>query len=131
MNIVPIRVPPLRERAEDVPLLVGHFLSRLSLSSGWPEMAIDKPAMNALQTYSWPGNIRELRNVLERAVLLADSHELTVRHLQFHSSTLIAQPEANSQPGNLKQMERCKRKAAASSALRGVSVLAAVRFTLR
>ncbi len=77
VSTVPLRVPPLRERTEDIPMLVQHFLSRLSQDCGRGEVAADQSAMDALQRYSWPGNIRELRNVLERAVLIAEHNQLT------------------------------------------------------
>ncbi len=106
VNTVPLRVPPLRERTEDIPLLVQHFLSRLSQDCGRGEVVADKSAMDALQQYSWPGNIRELRNVLERAVLIADHNHLTAHHLQFQNSTHTGQLPICSATGTLKQMER-------------------------
>ena len=66
----------------------------------------DKSAMDALQQYSWPGNIRELRNVLERAVLIAEHNHLTAHHLQFQNSTYIGQSPLRNVTGTLKQMER-------------------------
>ncbi len=105
VNIVPLRVPPLRERAEDIPMLAQYFLAHLAHDVGRGEMTLEKSAMDALQEYSWPGNIRELRNVLERAVLLTDRNHLTVHQLQLQSSTLTAQPQV-SNTGTLKQLER-------------------------
>jgi DNA-binding NtrC family response regulator len=104
VNTVPLRVPSLRERTEDIPTLVEHFLSRLSQDCGRGEVVADKSAMDALQQYSWPGNIRELRNVLERAVLIAEHNHLTANHLQFQNST--RQLPMRSVTGTLKQMER-------------------------
>jgi DNA-binding NtrC family response regulator len=106
VNTVPLRVPPLRERTADIPMLVQHFLNRLSQDCGRGEMVADKSAMDALQQYSWPGNIRELRNVLERAVLIADHNHLTANHLQFQNSTHAGQSPMRSVTGTLKQMER-------------------------
>ena len=105
VNIVPLRVPPLRERVEDIPTLAQHFLDRLAQDRGRGEMTLEKSAMDALQEYSWPGNIRELRNVLERAVLLTERKHLTVHQLQLQSSILNRQPQLSSS-GTLKQMER-------------------------
>ena len=102
VNIVPLRVPALRERAEDIPLLAQHFLNHLAQDCGRGEMALDKSGMDALQHYSWPGNIRELRNVLERAVLLTERNRLTVHQLQLQGTTLT---EASG-TGTLKQVER-------------------------
>jgi DNA-binding NtrC family response regulator len=71
LNVIPIRIPPLRERGEDIPLLVEHFTSRLATSLGKPELRVDESAMEVLTGYSWPGNVRELENTIERAVVLA------------------------------------------------------------
>jgi DNA-binding NtrC family response regulator len=105
VNIVPLRVPPLRERVEDIPMLAQHFLDHLAQDCARGEMTLEKSAMDALQQYSWPGNIRELRNVLERAVLLTERKHLTVHQLQLQGSSLTAQPQVSS-TGTLKQMER-------------------------
>jgi len=105
VNIVPLRIPPLRERVEDIPMLAQCFLACLAQNCGRGEMTLEKSAMSALQEYFWPGNIRELRNVLERAVLLTERKHLTVHQLQLQSSALTAQPQATT-TGTLKQMER-------------------------
>src|SRR4029434_648521 len=67
LNVFPIHVPPLRERREDVPLLVWRFVDECSQALGTPVDTIDQTSMAALQAYAWPGNARELRNVIERA----------------------------------------------------------------
>ena len=64
-------LPPLRERQEDLPALVEHFARQVAAQNGWKEKLFDAGAMEELQSYSWPGNIRELRNVVERLILLA------------------------------------------------------------
>ena len=71
LNVFPIRVPALRERAEDIPILAEYWASRCSRNVGKTIRGIDESAMAALCAYSWPGNIRELQNVVERAVILA------------------------------------------------------------
>ena len=71
LNVIPIRIPPLRERREDIPLLVDHFITRLSASLGKPGVRVDDAALEVLTGYSWPGNVRELENTIERAVVLA------------------------------------------------------------
>ena len=106
VSTVPLRVPPLRERTEDIPMLVQYFLSRLSQDSGQGELVADKSAIDALQHYSWPGNIRELRNVLERAVLIVEHNQLTARHLQFQNSPHAGPSPMRGVTGTLKQMER-------------------------
>ncbi len=71
LNVVPIRVPSLAERSEDIPSLVGHFMKRLSVASGLAMREISDEAMAVLQAYSWPGNVRQLRNIVERLLILA------------------------------------------------------------
>lgn len=79
LNIIPILMPPLRERTEDVPLLVHHFLKKLT-QVGEP-MDVSAEAMQVLMRYPWPGNVRELQNIVERAVVLSDSNTITVDSL--------------------------------------------------
>ena len=78
LNVFPIDVPPLRERTEDIPLLVWRFVDEFSKSFAKRIDAIPRENMEALQRYPWPGNIRELRNVVERAMILAVGHTLTI-----------------------------------------------------
>jgi len=69
--VFPVELPPLRQRAEDLPALVEHFARQVSAQNGWKPVPFAEEAINALQQYAWPGNIRELRNVVERLLLLA------------------------------------------------------------
>ena len=78
LNVFPIEVPPLRERVEDIPLLVWRFVEEFSKTLGKRIDAISKDSMTALQQYSWPGNIRELRNVVERGMILATGKRLSL-----------------------------------------------------
>jgi DNA-binding NtrC family response regulator len=78
LNVFPIQVPPLRERGEDIPLLVWRFVDEFSKSFGKRVEVIPRENMAALQRYSWPGNIRELRNVVERAMIVAEGPQLTI-----------------------------------------------------
>ena len=71
-NVVNITVPPLREHVEDIPLLAGHFLERKSLLCNKPVETFSRPAMEQLIAYRWPGNVQELENIIERAVVLAE-----------------------------------------------------------
>ena len=71
LNVVPVRVPSLAERRDDIPLLVGHFMKRLSAAAGLPMREIGDDAMAMLQTHNWPGNVRQLRNIVERLLILA------------------------------------------------------------
>ena len=76
-------VPPLRERQEDIALLAGHFAGRMALELGWDEIPVfSDEAVEALQVYQWPGNIRELKNVVERAVYRSDSAIIT--NIEFY-----------------------------------------------
>ena len=71
LNVVPVRLPPLRERREDIPELVEHFLARFAAERRMPAPSISEEAMAALQAHDWPGNIRQLRNIIERTIILA------------------------------------------------------------
>ena len=75
--VFPLRLPPLRERREDIPALVEHFVLQVSTANGWKPMRFTPGATAALQEYGWPGNVRELRNAVERLMLLASSDEVT------------------------------------------------------
>jgi two-component system response regulator AtoC len=81
LNVVRIEVPPLRERREDIPLLVDHFLMRFRDLLGKPVRGIAEDALERLILYPWPGNARELENVIERAVILADAERVGLREL--------------------------------------------------
>src|SRR5262245_9995751 len=76
LNVVPLTVPPLRERTDDIPLLVTYFLSRFAKKFGRPIEAVARETMERLVRYPWPGNIRELQNVIERAVVLSSGSVL-------------------------------------------------------
>jgi formate hydrogenlyase transcriptional activator len=78
LNVFPIHVPPLRERVEDIPLLVWRFVEEFCKAFGKRIDSIDKDNLAALQQYSWPGNIRELRNAVERAMIVTTSRRLTI-----------------------------------------------------
>ncbi|MBI2584290.1 MAG: sigma-54-dependent Fis family transcriptional regulator [Rhodospirillales bacterium] len=71
LNVVPIEIPPLRARPEDIPLLARHFMERTAAVSGQPQREISADALVLLQAYSWPGNVRELRNAIERLLIMA------------------------------------------------------------
>ncbi len=81
IRIVPLRLPPLRERREDIPLLVQHLVDKHALRLGRPPLRPDAEAMKALLDNPWPGNVRELEHALERALLLARGEQLTLADL--------------------------------------------------
>jgi PAS domain S-box-containing protein len=78
LNVFPIEMPPLRQRREDIPLLVEYFIDRYSSKTGKKIRSIEKSTLERLKSYSWPGNIRELQNVIERSIVLCDSDTFTV-----------------------------------------------------
>jgi DNA-binding NtrC family response regulator len=82
LKVVPIRVPPLRERREDILPLAKHFLAQFNRQFGKNFEAIDSSAEQVLMSYPWPGNIRELRNLFERIVLLSQGNRIVTEHLR-------------------------------------------------
>jgi PAS domain S-box-containing protein len=78
LNVFPIKLPPLRERKEDVPLLVNYFVDRYSKRAGKKIKHIQRKALEALQDYSWPGNVRELQNVIERSLIIGETNEFSI-----------------------------------------------------
>jgi DNA-binding NtrC family response regulator len=81
LTVFAMHLPPLRERREDVPLLVQHFIEKFSRETGKHIQGVSPAAMEVLQSYGWPGNIRELRNTVERAMILVDGDVITEEHL--------------------------------------------------
>jgi transcriptional regulator with PAS, ATPase and Fis domain len=77
LNVIPIHIPPLRERKDDIPLLVDHFLSLYCESAERPAKSLSPEAFDILMRYDWPGNVRELENALERAVILQEDRVIT------------------------------------------------------
>jgi formate hydrogenlyase transcriptional activator len=93
LNVFPIELPPLRERKEDIPILVNYFVNRYAQRAGKKIESIQKKSLEALQGYSWPGNVRELQNVIERSLIIVDTNEFSVdknwlSH-EFQSSTRV------------------------------------------
>jgi two-component system nitrogen regulation response regulator NtrX len=91
LNVIPIFVPPLRERSEDIPLLVEHFIADLAIEYGKSAKTLTPAAMARLKTHRWPGNVRELRNVIERVVIMAPGDEITERDLAFLAGDSLAE----------------------------------------
>jgi DNA-binding NtrC family response regulator len=81
LNVIPINVPPLRERRGDIAMLCQHFLTRLSRNKGLEEKQMHREVLEGLMRYNWPGNVRELENLLERMVILANGPILQVEDL--------------------------------------------------
>ncbi len=105
VSTIPLRVPPLRERKEDVVVLARELSDRIAADLGRSEVALSPGAIAALGAYSWPGNVRELRNVLERAVLLCQGRTLEARDLRFMGA-VEAGPEEVDTSLTLEEVER-------------------------
>jgi formate hydrogenlyase transcriptional activator len=104
LNVFPVEVPPLRDRQDDIPLLVRHFVQQFSRRMGKVVDTIPTETMNALVRYHWPGNIRELQNLVERAVILSTGPVLRVPIDDLHLPP--APPAANRKAGTLEEAER-------------------------
>jgi formate hydrogenlyase transcriptional activator len=106
LNVFPVHVPSLRERTDDIPILVDYFISRFATRMGKRIRQIDRRTLDAMQRYSWPGNIRELQNVIERGVILADSEvfRLEPGTLSHESRTSQDSPGQES-PGTREQQK--------------------------
>jgi formate hydrogenlyase transcriptional activator len=103
LNVFPIRVPALRERAEDIPVLAEYWMSRHSRTVGKTIRRIDESAMAALCAYPWPGNIRELQNVVERAVILARGHVLSLGNFEMPHLGSDVTPANTERPSDERQ----------------------------
>ena len=100
LNVFPIEVPPLRERVNDIPVLVDYFASRLAARMGKKLAQIEKRSLETMQQYSWPGNIRELQNVIERCVILAEGGVLRLERGMLQSKAQPATDTGPKEPGN-------------------------------
>lgn len=95
LNVFPLTIPPLRDRKEDIPLLAKRFLDEQSNKLGKPLNTVAAESLNRMMAYHWPGNIRELQNVIERAAILSQGEELIITASQLHSDS---SPESDKQP---------------------------------
>jgi DNA-binding NtrC family response regulator len=124
LNVIPVVVPPLRQRREDVPLLVEHFVERLAVEMKKRIDGVSAEAMTALMAHDWPGNVRELRNVLERGAVVA-----TGPVIQLGDLGLPSKAEATPRPGTLASLEEVeKRHVAAVLAHTGGNVSQSARI---
>jgi len=96
LNVFPIQLPPLRDRVDDIPLLVEYLVDRYAKKAGMRIRSISKETLNLFQSYDWPGNIRELQNVVERAVILCDGETFFVDRTWLTPATL--RPSSSSVP---------------------------------
>ena len=125
LNVVPLRVPPLRERVGDLPLLVTFFVQKCAAKLGKHIKSVSDEAMQQLTSYMWPGNVRELQNVIERAVILSPGNTLVLaeklrppapppgssrpevaQHQHLNVESRVSSPDANKDEGSLEDVER-------------------------
>ncbi|WP_313670981.1 sigma-54 dependent transcriptional regulator [Sandarakinorhabdus sp.] len=92
LNVVPVRLPPLSERREDVAELARYFLARYAAERGMPTPDLSEDAVAALQTYDWPGNVRQLRNVIERTMIMAPTTSMAILDIDMLPSEVTAEP---------------------------------------
>ena len=134
LNVIPIHIPPLRERKEDIPSLAEHFRQRYAIENGRPMEPLSPSVLAALGEYAWPGNVRELQNAIERAVVLAPGNKLEVDEFSFpgivrkrdggnsdglHAGMTVAQMEKELV---LKTLEHCGDNRTRAAEMLGISV---------
>jgi formate hydrogenlyase transcriptional activator len=106
LNVVPIEVPPLRERVADIPLLVEYFIVRFGKRAGKKFGTIDRKSLKAFQSYVWPGNVRELQNVIERAVILSEGETFTVDEAWLKRELRATPKRSSTLHGSLLKQEK-------------------------
>lgn len=90
LNVVEVRIPALRERNEDIPLLAEYFLQRITRKNGMARIRLSQEAISALQSHNWPGNVRELENTIARACALASSSVLLPADIPLASAPIVS-----------------------------------------
>jgi len=104
LNVIPFTVPPLRDRAEDIPALAKHFLHEFSTAYGRKPKELAEDAVEALMNYGWPGNVRELRNLMERLVILHPQRRIEPRHLALDGNRKNQSPKSWDSFGSLHEV---------------------------
>lgn len=138
LSVVPVHIPPLRERKDDIPGLVQHFMDKINAENGYSVDGVDPEAMDLLSRYPWPGNIRQLENAMERAMVFCKAGYLGVSHFDLQGGGLVATRVASTegsvvlQPGMtvaqaeqlliLKTLEDCKGNRTRASELLDISI---------
>ena len=113
LNVFPIEVPPLRERQEDIPVLVEYFIDRYAQKAGKSIRGVSKKSLALLQSYPWPGNIRELQNVIERSIIVCDTENFTVDESWLSQQAVASEPKGHLKLSrNLAAQERAMIEAA-------------------
>jgi PAS domain S-box-containing protein len=93
LHVFPIEIPPLRERREDIPLLVEYFIERYARKAGKPVTTVEKRTLQVLQSYPWPGNIRELQNVVERSIIVCETENFSVDESWLSRQPVATEPK--------------------------------------
>jgi DNA-binding NtrC family response regulator len=93
LNVFPIEIAPLRERREDIPLLVEYFIDRYARKAGKNIRGVNKKTLQLLQSYPWPGNIRELQNVIERSVILCETETFSIDESWLPKQPSLTEPK--------------------------------------
>ncbi len=106
LNVIPLTIPPLRERREDIPVLIKHFIAKHARLNSRPVKGITAEGMNLLMRYDYPGNVRELENIIERAVILARDEYITTAELPLSSSYQPATVTGNTLPEQVEELEK-------------------------
>jgi formate hydrogenlyase transcriptional activator len=106
INVFPIEVPPLRDRKEDIPMLVKYFIDRYGRKAGKQIVSVSNKTLEALQSYPWPGNIRELQNVVERSVIVCDTENFSVDESWLSAETVHLQSVSSALPERVCAEER-------------------------
>jgi formate hydrogenlyase transcriptional activator len=106
LNVFPIDIPPLRERKEDIPVLVEYFIDRYARKTGKKIRAIEKNTLELLQSYSWPGNIRELQNVIERSIIVCETETFSVDESWLSQRPIPTEPASQALSDALASQEK-------------------------
>jgi len=106
LHVFPISIPPLRDRKEDIPALVSHFIKRLTMKSGKQILDISANALEEMMQYDWPGNVRELEHLIERSILMTTGNIITTVSLPGNDNFLSTQPAGQLSIGSSEQNER-------------------------
>ena len=119
LNVVPIEAPPLRRRKDDIPLLIQYFVQSFSRENGYPAKSINEAAVKALRAYDWPGNIRELRNMVERLMIMCAAQIVEASDLPAHIQSPTSQVPLNLESGmTLKELRESVEKQYLTEALK-------------
>ncbi len=106
LNVFPIEIPPLRDRKEDIPVLVEYFIDRYARKTGRKIRTIEKSTLELLQSYSWPGNIRELQNVIERSIIVCETETFSVDESWLSQRPILTEPASRPLSSALASQEK-------------------------